>query len=50
MTKTITLIAGTYQPEKCGVAHYTSRLRDALKQQGIKSICSYNSCSSERGK
>jgi glycosyltransferase involved in cell wall biosynthesis len=38
MPKFITLIAGTYQPQKCGVAHYTSRLRDALKQQDIESI------------
>ena len=34
----IALIAGTYQPESCGVAHYTARLRDALDEQGIKSV------------
>lgn len=34
----IALIAGTYQPERCGVAHYTERLRDALSQQGILSV------------
>lgn len=37
MTK-IALIAGTYQPERCGVAHYTARLRDALSEQGIQSV------------
>lgn len=38
LTKSIALIAGTYQPECCGVAHYTARLRDALSEQGIKSV------------
>ena len=37
MTK-VALIAGTYQPERCGVAHYTARLRDALSEQGIQSV------------
>ena len=34
----IALIAGTYQPERCGVAHYTACLRDALREQGIQSV------------
>lgn len=34
----IALIAGTYQPDRCGVAHYTARLRDALGEQGIQSV------------
>lgn len=34
----ITLIAGTYQPDRCGVAHYTRHLREMLSQQGIESI------------
>jgi glycosyltransferase involved in cell wall biosynthesis len=29
----VTLIAGTYQPDRCGVAHYTSRLREALAEE-----------------
>lgn len=33
----ITFIAGTYQPEKCGVAHYTARLREALNELGVAS-------------
>ncbi|NJN57576.1 MAG: glycosyltransferase [Leptolyngbyaceae cyanobacterium SL_5_9] len=33
----ITLIAGTYQPDLCGVAHYTSRLREALAEE-VESI------------
>lgn len=34
----VTLIAGTYQPNRCGVAHYTDRLRVALDKQGVQSI------------
>jgi len=34
----IALIAGTYQPERCGVAHYTACLRDTLREQGIQSV------------
>jgi hypothetical protein len=34
----IALIAGSYQPLRCGVAHYTESLRIALKEQGIQSI------------
>lgn len=33
----ITLIAGTYQPQRCGVAHYTAHLRENLVQRGIQS-------------
>ncbi len=33
----IALIAGTYQPQRCGVANYTARLRDVLSEAGIKS-------------
>jgi polysaccharide biosynthesis protein PslF len=29
----VTLIAGTYQPDRCGVAHYTSRLRETLAEE-----------------
>lgn len=29
----VTLIAGTYQPDRCGVAHYTFRLREALAEE-----------------
>ncbi|MBD2777147.1 glycosyltransferase [Iningainema tapete] len=38
MSNTIAFIAGTYKPERCGVAHYTARLRDNLNQQNIESI------------
>ncbi len=34
----IAIIAGTYKPKHCGVAHYTARWRNVLKQQGIESI------------
>lgn len=34
----IALIAGTYQPDRCGVAHYTARLREALSERGVVSI------------
>jgi glycosyltransferase involved in cell wall biosynthesis len=33
----VTFIAGTYQPDRCGVAHYTDRLRQSLHQQQITS-------------
>lgn len=38
MTKTIAIIAGTYQPDRCGTAHYTAYLRQALVEQGVNSI------------
>lgn len=34
----VTIIAGTYQPQHCGVAHYTDRLRNALGEQGVESV------------
>lgn len=34
----VAIIAGTYKPQFCGVAHYTSRLRNALKQHDIESV------------
>lgn len=34
----IAIIAGTYKPEHCGVAHYTARLRYTLKKQDIESV------------
>ncbi len=34
----IALIAGTYQPKSCGVAHYTAHLRDALAKQDVESV------------
>lgn len=34
----VAMIAGTYQPDRCGVAHYTRHLRDKLAQQGVQSI------------
>lgn len=33
----IALIAGTYQPKHCGVAHYTAHLRQALAERGVQS-------------
>ncbi|MBD3881484.1 glycosyltransferase family 4 protein [Phormidium tenue FACHB-886] len=34
----IALIAGTYQPQHCGVADYTARLRQQLAQHGLETI------------
>jgi hypothetical protein len=34
----IALIAGTYAPDRCGMAHYTDRLRTALSDQTIEPI------------
>lgn len=34
----IALIAGTYQPQRCGVADYTERLRDTLTKHGIEFV------------
>jgi len=36
MTRVV-MVAGTYRPERCGVAHYTSRLRGALDERGVSS-------------
>jgi polysaccharide biosynthesis protein PslF len=38
MTHSICIIAGTYKPDLCGVAHYTARLRDVLKKHDISSV------------
>src|SRR5215217_8194228 len=32
------MVAGTYRPERCGVAHYTERLRSALDERGVSSL------------
>ncbi len=37
MTRVV-MVAGTYMPERCGVAHYTSRLRGALDERGVSSV------------
>ena len=34
----ITFIAGTYQPERCGVAHYTARLTDSLSEEVLTTV------------
>ena len=34
----VALIAGTYQPDRCGVAHYTQHLRERLAPSGVESI------------
>src|SRR5918995_3142001 len=34
----VALVAGTYRPERCGVAHYTERLRSALDERGVSSL------------
>jgi glycosyltransferase involved in cell wall biosynthesis len=34
----VAMIAGTYRPERCGVAHYSSRLRGALDERGVSSV------------
>ena len=34
----IVLVAGTYRPERCGVAHYVQRLRSALEERGVSSL------------
>ena len=36
MTRVV-MVAGTYRPERCGVAHYLRRLRSALDEHGISS-------------
>ena len=37
MTRVV-MVAGTYRPERCGVAHYLQRLRAALDERGV---CSF---------
>ena len=34
----VTFIAGTYQPTRCGVAHYTDCLRTSLQRLGVPSL------------
>ena len=34
----VAIVAGTYRPEKDGVAHYVLRLREALEARGISSV------------
>ena len=34
----VTVIAGTYKPQRCGVAHYTERLRTVLREQDVESV------------
>ena len=34
----VAFVAGTYQPDRCGVAHYTACLRHQLEEIGIESI------------
>jgi glycosyltransferase involved in cell wall biosynthesis len=34
----VALVAGTYRPERCGVAHYTERLRRAWNVLGVSSL------------
>ena len=37
MTRVV-MVAGTYRPEHCGVAHYVYRLRSALEERGVSSV------------
>jgi glycosyltransferase involved in cell wall biosynthesis len=34
----VTVVAGTYWPERCGMAHYVQRLRCALNERGVSSL------------
>ncbi|SRR5579883_358915 len=34
----VAIIAGSYEPKHCGVAHYTAHLRETMSQQSIQSI------------
>jgi glycosyltransferase involved in cell wall biosynthesis len=34
----VVIVAGTYRPERCGVAHYVRRLRSALDERGVSSL------------
>jgi len=34
----VVVVAGTYRPECCGVAHYVQRLRSALDERGVSSL------------
>ena len=37
MTRVV-MVAGTYRPERCGVAHYVQRLRSALDERDVSSL------------
>jgi polysaccharide biosynthesis protein PslF len=37
MTRVV-MVAGTYRPERCGVAHYVQRLREALDERDVSSL------------
>ena len=37
MTRVV-MVAGTYRPERCGVAHYVQRLRSALDERSVSSL------------
>jgi glycosyltransferase involved in cell wall biosynthesis len=37
MTRVV-MVAGTYRPERCGMAHYVQRLREALDERDVSSI------------
>src|SRR5919199_498734 len=34
----VVMVAGTYRPERDGVAHYVRRLRSALEKRGVSSV------------
>jgi glycosyltransferase involved in cell wall biosynthesis len=34
----VAMVAGTFRPERCGVAHYIQRLRSALDERGVSSV------------
>ena len=34
----VAMVAGTYRPERCGVAHYVQRLRSAMDERGVSSV------------
>jgi len=34
----VVMVAGTYRPERCGVAHYVQRLRSALDERAVSSL------------
>ncbi|MBV9454072.1 MAG: hypothetical protein JOZ19_08150, partial [Rubrobacter sp.] len=34
----VAMVAGTYQPKRCGVAHYVQRLRSVLEERGVSSV------------
>ena len=34
----VAMVAGTYRPQRCGVAHYVQRLRSVLDERGVSSV------------